>query len=84
MHAACLALMLHRLPTAYQAALGRLDTVHVLLLGLLLGAGAAAGLALARAWEARAREAWVAGRRHRAALMSAASTSSSGTSLERQ
>ena len=69
---ASLALALHRLPGAYVASLGRLDTVHVLLLSLLLVAGAGAGLAMGRSLERQARQAWLERRRRRGELMSPA------------
>lgn len=64
---ASLAVALYRLPGAYLATLGRLDTVHILLLGLLLGAGAFAGLSWSRELERRARQEWLARRWRRAA-----------------
>lgn len=62
-----LALALHRLPHAYTATLGHLDTAHVLLLGLLLVAGAGGALLLAREQERRMREAWLLRRMRRLA-----------------
>lgn len=67
-----LALALWRLPATYESVLGRLDTVHVLLLGLLLIAGALAGLAIAHALERQHRQLWLARRVRRGEGMSSA------------
>lgn len=69
---ASLAMALYRLPGVYAGMLGRLDTVHVLLLGLLLAAGALAALAACQTLERRQREVWLARRVRRGAGMSAA------------
>ena len=67
MQSACLALALSHLPVAYTGALGELDTVHVLLLGLLCILAAMAGLTMAQAVEIRQRHAWLQRRLQRAA-----------------
>ncbi|KAL4435411.1 hypothetical protein ABPG77_006173 [Micractinium sp. CCAP 211/92] len=72
--ACCLALALHRLPRAYASVLGRVDTVHLLLLGMLLLLGAAGGLSLAQAIECKQRVAWLGRRVRRAAATMAAAT----------
>jgi hypothetical protein len=71
---ASLALALYRLPATYAAALGHLDTVHVLLLGLLLCGGALAALALCATMERRQRQAWLERRVRRGEGMSAAAS----------
>lgn len=70
--ACCLALALHRLPRAYASVLGRVDAVHLLLLGMLLLLGAAGGLSLAQAIECKQRVAWLGRRVRRAAATMAA------------
>lgn len=80
-----LAIALHCLPGAYTHALGHLDTVHVLLLALLLVGGAGAGLTLCQTLELKQREAWMARRMLRAAATTAmAAASSSSSSRESQ
>lgn len=66
---ASLAIALYRLPAAYTATLGRTDSVHVLLLGLLLTIGACAGLCVARELERQARGAWLERQQRRGTIV---------------
>ncbi|KAI3425232.1 hypothetical protein D9Q98_009000 [Chlorella vulgaris] len=71
-HATSLVMALYRLPNAYTAALGPLDTVHVLLLAILLTLGALAALMVCQALEQQQRDEWLVRRVRRGEGMPAA------------
>ncbi|PRW33558.1 ABC transporter permease isoform A [Chlorella sorokiniana] len=64
---ASLCLALFRLPDAYEATLGRVDTVHLMLLGLILIVFSLAALWALWLAELRMRDAWLERRRRRGA-----------------